>query len=221
MIDDECGVVGGMRIGRGNRSTRRKSAPVPHCPPQIPHYLSRDRTQAGAVGSRRLTAWAMAWRFIGPCSVTAFIALRLLTTEVLQGQPLTANVNLQLDLHSPTADPIMPGLTACPRQHGDFWFRVQRDPWPYFTFRRLWEPSEQSLLASIQEDTYWYSPAQSFLVSSPAGTHDLIYVRYKPVYVSEMGSLLREDEEFVSLSKRHICFTVISHECTGIHAASR
>jgi hypothetical protein len=35
--DDECGVVGGMRIGRGNRSTRRKSAPVTLCPPQIPH----------------------------------------------------------------------------------------------------------------------------------------------------------------------------------------
>jgi hypothetical protein len=27
--DDERGVVGGMRIGRGNRSTRRKPAPVP------------------------------------------------------------------------------------------------------------------------------------------------------------------------------------------------
>jgi hypothetical protein len=28
---------GGMRIGRGNRSTRRKPAPVPLHPPQIPH----------------------------------------------------------------------------------------------------------------------------------------------------------------------------------------
>jgi hypothetical protein len=32
MIDDECEAVGGMRIGRGNRSTRRKPAPVPLCP---------------------------------------------------------------------------------------------------------------------------------------------------------------------------------------------
>jgi hypothetical protein len=41
MIDDgdECGAVGGMRIGRGNESTRRKPAPVPLCPPQIPHDL--------------------------------------------------------------------------------------------------------------------------------------------------------------------------------------
>jgi hypothetical protein len=45
-----------MRIGRGNRSTRRKPAPVSFCPPQIPHQLTRDRTRAAAVGSRRLTA---------------------------------------------------------------------------------------------------------------------------------------------------------------------
>jgi hypothetical protein len=30
--DDEYGAVGGMRIGRGNRSTRRKPAPVPISP---------------------------------------------------------------------------------------------------------------------------------------------------------------------------------------------
>jgi hypothetical protein len=30
--DDECGVVGGMKIGRENRNTRRKPAPVPLCP---------------------------------------------------------------------------------------------------------------------------------------------------------------------------------------------
>jgi hypothetical protein len=53
MIDDACGAVGGMRIGRGKRSTRRKPAPVPLCLPQIPH----DLTRAAAVGSRRLTAW--------------------------------------------------------------------------------------------------------------------------------------------------------------------
>jgi hypothetical protein len=52
MIDEECGVVGGMRIGRGNRSTRGKPAPVPLCPP---HDLTWDQTWAAAVGSRRLT----------------------------------------------------------------------------------------------------------------------------------------------------------------------
>jgi hypothetical protein len=56
MIDDDYGAVGGMRIGRGNRITRRKPAPVPLCPPQIPHDLIWDRTRAAAVGSQRLTA---------------------------------------------------------------------------------------------------------------------------------------------------------------------
>jgi hypothetical protein len=47
-------------IGRGNRSSLRKPAPVPLCPPQTPH-AARTRTRAGAVGSQRLTASATAW----------------------------------------------------------------------------------------------------------------------------------------------------------------
>jgi hypothetical protein len=45
--DDEYGAVGGMRFVRGNRSVRRKPAPVPFRPPQI---------RTAAVGSRRLSA---------------------------------------------------------------------------------------------------------------------------------------------------------------------
>jgi hypothetical protein len=56
MDDDERGAVGGMRIGRGNQSTRRKPAPMPLCPPQISHDLTWDRIRAAAVGSRQLTA---------------------------------------------------------------------------------------------------------------------------------------------------------------------
>jgi hypothetical protein len=42
MIDDgDCGAIGGMNIGRENRSTRRKHAPAPVCPPQIPHDQTR------------------------------------------------------------------------------------------------------------------------------------------------------------------------------------
>jgi hypothetical protein len=56
---------GGMN-GRGNRSTRRKPAPAPLCPPQIPLDQPRDWTWAAAVGSQRLTTSAMArpmrWR---------------------------------------------------------------------------------------------------------------------------------------------------------------
>jgi hypothetical protein len=40
--DDDYGAVGGMRIGRVNRSTRRKPAPMPLCPPQIPHDLGSN-----------------------------------------------------------------------------------------------------------------------------------------------------------------------------------
>jgi hypothetical protein len=55
MIDDvDCGEIGGMKIGRG------KPAPAPLCPPQTPHDQTRARTRAAAVGSQRLTAWAMA-----------------------------------------------------------------------------------------------------------------------------------------------------------------
>jgi hypothetical protein len=57
MIDDgECGAIDGMKIDKGIRSTRRKPAPAPLCPPQFPHDMTQARTRAAAVGSQRLTA---------------------------------------------------------------------------------------------------------------------------------------------------------------------
>jgi hypothetical protein len=53
-VDYDDGEIGGM-IGRGNRSTRRKHAPIPLCLPQTPH-AARTRTRTAAVGSQRLTA---------------------------------------------------------------------------------------------------------------------------------------------------------------------
>jgi hypothetical protein len=50
MDDDECGAFG-EKIGKGNRSTWRKPAPMPLYPPKIPHDLTRARTRAVAVGS--------------------------------------------------------------------------------------------------------------------------------------------------------------------------
>jgi hypothetical protein len=38
--DYDDGEIGGMMMGRGNRSIRRKPAPAPLCPPQTPHALS-------------------------------------------------------------------------------------------------------------------------------------------------------------------------------------
>jgi hypothetical protein len=55
VVDDgDCGAIGGMKIGRGNRSTQRKPASVSLCPQQIPHDQTRARIQASAVGSQRL-----------------------------------------------------------------------------------------------------------------------------------------------------------------------
>jgi hypothetical protein len=43
--EGDCGAIGGMKIGKGNRSTRRNPAPAPLCLPQIPHDLTWARTQ--------------------------------------------------------------------------------------------------------------------------------------------------------------------------------
>jgi hypothetical protein len=49
MIDEgDCGAVGGVKIGRGNRSTRGKPAPAPLCPPQILYGQTRAQTRAAA-----------------------------------------------------------------------------------------------------------------------------------------------------------------------------
>jgi hypothetical protein len=79
MIDDECGAVGGMRIGRGNQSTRRKPAPVPLCPPQIPHDLIWARARTAAVGSRRLAVWAMA----PPCRLVTHSVIKQHKNEII------------------------------------------------------------------------------------------------------------------------------------------
>jgi hypothetical protein len=52
IVDGDCGVIGGIKIGRGNRSTRRKLALASLCLPQIPH----DHMRVAEVGSQRLTA---------------------------------------------------------------------------------------------------------------------------------------------------------------------
>jgi hypothetical protein len=48
--DYDDGEIGGM-FGGGNRSTRRKPAPVSRCPPQTPHALPESEP-----GRPRLTA---------------------------------------------------------------------------------------------------------------------------------------------------------------------
>jgi hypothetical protein len=48
MMINEYGAFGGIRIDRGNRSTRRKPAPIPLCPPQTPHDLTWVLTREAA-----------------------------------------------------------------------------------------------------------------------------------------------------------------------------
>jgi hypothetical protein len=55
--------IGGM-IGRGNRRTREKPAPVLLCPPQISH-AARTRIRAAAVGSQRLSQQLLSHSFYG------------------------------------------------------------------------------------------------------------------------------------------------------------
>lgn len=47
----EYGAGGGMRTGRGNQSTWKKSASMPLRPSQTPHDQSWDQAQATALGS--------------------------------------------------------------------------------------------------------------------------------------------------------------------------
>jgi hypothetical protein len=97
IIDDECG-VGGIRIGRGNRSIRRKPAPVSLCPPQTPQELTWSQTRAAALGSRRLTAWAMA----RPQRNTKVIDDIKYSTLCENKQKLYNNTNRADVLHNPS-----------------------------------------------------------------------------------------------------------------------
>jgi hypothetical protein len=54
--DCEDGGYDGMKIDKGNRSTRTKTCPASLCPLQIPLDQTWPRTRAAAVGSQRLTA---------------------------------------------------------------------------------------------------------------------------------------------------------------------
>jgi hypothetical protein len=49
--EGDCGAIGAMKIGKGNRSTRRKPATAPLCPAQIP----LDQTRGGKPATNRLS----------------------------------------------------------------------------------------------------------------------------------------------------------------------
>jgi hypothetical protein len=55
MDDNYFGSIGGM-LGKDTELFEGNLPLVPLCEPQIPHDLTRVRTQTAAVGSQRLTA---------------------------------------------------------------------------------------------------------------------------------------------------------------------
>jgi hypothetical protein len=63
-----CGAFGGMRIGKGNRSTRRKPAPVPLCSPQIPHDLGSNPARRSGMPATNRLSYGMAQNFRCLCN---------------------------------------------------------------------------------------------------------------------------------------------------------
>jgi hypothetical protein len=89
---DEYGAFGGMRIGRGSRSTLRKPAPLSLCLPQIPHVLTSHWTRAAAVGSRWLT-YGTAFHGMLP-SVRSFYVLQETSSELAQAATLLIRIHV-------------------------------------------------------------------------------------------------------------------------------
>jgi hypothetical protein len=59
--DYDDGVISGMIIGRGNRNTRRKPAPLPFCPPQIPQdYPDANPVRRGGKPATNRLSYGMA-----------------------------------------------------------------------------------------------------------------------------------------------------------------
>jgi hypothetical protein len=78
MIDEgDCGAIGGMKICRGNRSTRRKLAPAPLCPPQIPHDQTRALTFLYSL------FWVILSLYLDPCLLRS-IKLHCCTFGIFQ-----------------------------------------------------------------------------------------------------------------------------------------
>jgi hypothetical protein len=69
MIDEMIfGAIGGMKIGRGNRSTRMKPTPAPLCPPQNTTWQTRSRTPDRSGGKPATNRLSYGATFFSPIS---------------------------------------------------------------------------------------------------------------------------------------------------------
>jgi hypothetical protein len=75
--------VGVIRIDWRNQSTWRKPNPVPLYPPEIPDRLAWDTSQATAVVSGQLSAWAII-RSSRPLSTSAYPHWKIITNPPLE-----------------------------------------------------------------------------------------------------------------------------------------
>jgi hypothetical protein len=104
--DVECGAIGGMRIGRANRSTRRKPAPVSLCRQQISYDLTRAKTRAaGAYAQKQIL---INFNF-GPCVLPALI---LFVHPVVTSPVMLGFRHSYCNLAIVTSTPVSPPYTS-------------------------------------------------------------------------------------------------------------
>jgi hypothetical protein len=74
------GAIGGMKFGRGNRSTRRQPTPGPLCPPQNPTWQTRSRTPDRSGGKSATNRLSYGAAFFSP--ISSPLTTRRVTVEV-------------------------------------------------------------------------------------------------------------------------------------------
>jgi hypothetical protein len=99
----------GMKIGRGNRSTRKKPAPAPLCQPQIP--LDQNLT-AVAVGSQLLTVWAV-WAFWAMARLNSVFVIEVHDNHLLAPDICEVNAEIQRHLFEPSKLTESPSMRQC------------------------------------------------------------------------------------------------------------
>jgi hypothetical protein len=146
----------GMILTGENRRTRRKTCPVPLCPPQIPHGLTRERTRASAVRGRRLTTWAKArpvsrshyWHNIADTRMACYEMSQPASDLALFTRP-----NGRQDLKSVIKSRIVRWVEYVACMRGKRWLGI---------FRHVWEAGCW-LDSSHSESFLWQVPVKSTL----------------------------------------------------------
>jgi hypothetical protein len=78
----------------------------------------------------------------------------------------------------------VPRIILIHSAHPYMYLELMKSFHPFYSFRPLFlAVARKPYEGPSPENCCWASPAQSFLVSGPVGTHDQIYVRSKNVYV--------------------------------------